>query len=429
VSPPRPDGMEYAHMVRMHQVKPGMPVYTTTYVFPYTYTVSPDRDQIRLNVLANPGSLWLLGNEFERRDWRCGTNACSQDEMLPEVYADAYHDLYNVIKSADPTARVAIGGVIEITDLRLKYLDRVWSSYLSKYGQPMPVDVWNMHPYPLQEVVNAPGADIPAGLTDTIGTVFGYWQNDSLDLLKSQVVKFRTWMAAKGQSNKPLVVSEYGVLLPSWFVDEHGNAFTDARVQNFMYGAFDYFLTAKDATLGYKADDNRLVQQWNWFSLDNDPLPINGPLISYTVGTITQLGQDWKAYVNDPNRPFGPPLNLKMLAASYEVLPSASGTYTAIVWLQTSNSGFLNWTSPVTVQVSTLAGTVLGQTVVNNEPGCGRTSVVGIQIKNLSPGVMNLKGQIDAAQVTSDVDFQDNSIAFTLIISPNNTRYLPFLAR
>ena len=38
--------MEYAHMVRMHQAKPGNGVYTTTYVVPYTYTTFPDRDQL-----------------------------------------------------------------------------------------------------------------------------------------------------------------------------------------------------------------------------------------------------------------------------------------------------------------------------------------------------------------------------------------------
>ena len=278
--------------------------------------------------------------------------------------------------------------------------------------------------------MGAPGADIPAGLTDTIGTVFGYWQNDSLDLLKSQVVKFRTWMAAKGQSNKPLVVSEYGVLLPVWYVDEHGNAFTDARVKNLMYGSFDYFLTAKDATLGYKADDNRLVQQWNWFSVDYDPQLVNGALFSYTARTISQLGLDWNAYVNDSARPFGPALNLKMLSAGYQLLPSAGGTYTASVKLEVSNSGFLNWTSPVTVQVSNVnGGTLLAQTIITGQPGCGRTSVVQLLIQNLPAGVTSLKAQIDPLQLTPDADFQDNSLVFPVIVAPENNRYLPVILR
>ena len=41
----------------------------------------------------------------------------------------AYHELYTLIKGADPTARLAIGGVIQATPLRLEYLTKVWNEY------------------------------------------------------------------------------------------------------------------------------------------------------------------------------------------------------------------------------------------------------------------------------------------------------------
>ncbi len=69
---------------------------------------------------------WLIGNEMDRVDF--GSDYCSrQDEILPELYAQAYHEIYYAIKSADQTAQVAIGGMAEFTPLRSQYLERVWN--------------------------------------------------------------------------------------------------------------------------------------------------------------------------------------------------------------------------------------------------------------------------------------------------------------
>ena len=117
------------------------------------------------------------------------------------------------------------------------------------------------------------------------------------------------------------------------------------------------------------------------------------------------------------------------LGANFEVLPQASTTFTAMVWLQVGNSGYINWTSPVTVQISTLGGTPLTQTTIAGQAGCGRTSIVPFQITDLPPGVLTLKAQIDPLSQTPDVNFQDNTITFTMIVSPAGSLYLPLIRR
>jgi hypothetical protein len=424
--------LEFAQVVRLHQIKTIYPSYTATYTIPYTWVINSQAPSVAIPYIAaiaqvSPGEVWMIGNEVERRDWRCSNGStCGQDEMLPEVYADAYNQLYTAIKSADPTARIAIGSLVEISPLRLEYLDRVWNSYLAKYRQKMPVDVWNIHPYMLTEEQGIPGADIPAGLTDTVGLIYGNWQNDDLQAFQQQIVSFRQWMASKGEQNKPLIVSEFGVLFPTWVIDDHEGYYSTTRVINFMNKAFDYLLTAKDPALGFASDDNRLVQQWNWFSLDFDPHYFNGALFSYTVGTLTDIGTAWASYVTDTSRPFGPALNLKMLSANYDTSTLGGNPFTTTVRLRVSNSGYLNWTGPVTVTVSSLDDAPMGQVVLNGLPGCGRTALVTLQLTNIVTANLPLKAQIDPLQRTPDVDFSDNTIYFTVL---GNSLFLPIIRR
>ncbi len=131
---------------------------------------------------ARPGQIWLIGNEPDVR-W--------QDDASPAAYARAYHAAYNAIKQADPTARVAIGGLSQITPLRLAYLDRVWAAYRAAYGAEMPVDVWTMHAFVLQEKAGDWGVDMPTGLderaTGVSGMAWGIGDHDDLRLVEGQV--------------------------------------------------------------------------------------------------------------------------------------------------------------------------------------------------------------------------------------------------
>jgi len=273
-NPARPLGMQFAQMIRVHQ-KLTCPSRTTPdrgvcpYVEPYEYEVKPSISEIEEAVRANPGSIWLVGNEIERIDWFGG----GQDEILPDFYPVVYHDLYTLIKGIDPTAKVAIGGIIQPTPLRLEYLSIVWDSYQQRYGEPMPVDVWNIHNFIIREKWNEWGASIPVGVDAPNGTGSyvlpegaTYDNHIDMQLFDQQTRAMRQWMKDRGQQEKPLIITEYGVLYPNWLL---GLDASDVDgVNDFMIATFDYFLHTKDCDIGYTADDCRLVQMWNWYSLD-----------------------------------------------------------------------------------------------------------------------------------------------------------------
>jgi hypothetical protein len=243
------------------------------------------------------GATWIVGNEPEAK--------YGQGNRTPAEYADIYYEAYTKIKGWDPSAKIAIGGVIQPTPLRLRWLDEAMAAYLAKYGTPMPVDVWNIHMQVLREVPGEWGAEIPAGLTPLPGEAREYTFADcaSPAVFKTLVTEFRTWMAARGQRNKPLIISEMGVLQPSEYLaptKEQG----DQLVEAFMVEVFDWLLQTKSDTLGYPTDQNLLVQRWLWYSLNdsfyNEDVSnydgFNGSLYDFQTKQLTRFGQRLAAY-------------------------------------------------------------------------------------------------------------------------------------
>jgi hypothetical protein len=328
-NPARPQMMEYVQTIRIHQLTTclrddGDYLRNRTacpYVQisgNYTYTLqSPDtRADIVSIAQANPGTLWLIGNEMDRHD--CGgvnpynpaivgdPKTCHQDEMLPELYAQAYHEFYHLLKGADPTAQVAIGGIIQATSSRLEYLTKAWDEYKTRYGTDMPVDVWNVHNFIFKEKCDDYGADIPPGCTDEVctridgdgaicyGNQYSDTKHNNLEVFDHQIRAFRQWMKDRGQQNKPLIVSEYGIV---YF---HAGMEDLDLVRDFMLSTFDYFMNTKDCNLGYPADECRLVQRWAWYSLD-DNTNINqySYLIDPDISQMTSLGEAFATYAQD----------------------------------------------------------------------------------------------------------------------------------
>ena len=265
-APARPAGAVYAPMIRLSEGR-----------------LRPSAEDIAAIAQANPGSLWLVGNEPDVK-W--------QDNVEPATYARLYNEAYTAIKAADSTAQVAIGGVSQPTPLRLRYLDAILGSYRAQFGVEMPVDVWNVHNFVLQELRGSWGVDIPPGISDDQGMLYEVNDSDNLGIFGQQIIDFRRWMAQRGYQNYPLVVSEYGILMPEDF------GFSPERVSAFMTGTFDYFLTATDPGLGHPADGYRLVQLWCWYSLDAPPdyYPTSN-LFDPQTGAMTAVGKAWVAYV------------------------------------------------------------------------------------------------------------------------------------
>lgn len=244
--------------------------------------IVPKLETITQIAQQNPGALWLIGNEMD---------VIWQDNATPEQYAAAYHEVYNTLKQADPTSRVAIGGISEPSPLRLRYLDRVLQVYREHYGQDMPIDVWNVHNFILPEQRGSWGVDIPPGIEATRGLAYTIEDHDNLGYFKQQLIDFRRWMAQRGYRDKELIVSEYGILM----YEDYG--FDYPRVRDFMLGSFDVMLNTTDAGSGLPADGNRLVQRWCWYSLTDVNYP-TGNLADVNSGELTPLGRDLKAYLN-----------------------------------------------------------------------------------------------------------------------------------
>jgi hypothetical protein len=225
------------------------------------------------------GALWLIGNEPDVK-W--------QDNVPPDVYAQLYHDLYQQLKARDPTCQVAIGGVSQPTPLRLRYLDLILEAYQARYGQAMPVDVWNVHNFILREERGSWGVDIPAGMTEQTGQLYEIADHDDMAIFRKQIVDFRRWMKERGQQDKPLIVTEYGILMPN----DYG--FPPQQVERFMLDTFEFFRTAADPALGYPADGYRLVQRWCWFSLLDERYPTDD--LVQADGQVTLLGKAFRGY-------------------------------------------------------------------------------------------------------------------------------------
>jgi len=271
-NPARPGGIEYVQLI----------------LTPLGQT--PALSLVGEAVDANPGALWLIGNEPE---------CIYQDNSTPEQYAEAYHRLYTYIKGRDAKAQVATGGIVQPTPLRLEWLDRVLAHYQATYGEAMPVDVWNIHNLILQERKGDWGCDIPNGLSETEGRLYGIQDNDNIEIFKQHIVDMRVWMRDHGYRDKPLIVSEYGVLMPTEYY-----GFTPERVNAFMSASFDYLLSARDEDLGCPADGNRLVQRWAWNSLNEQPYNLdtgegfNGALFDYQTRQITPAGTNYRQYTS-----------------------------------------------------------------------------------------------------------------------------------
>lgn len=302
--------------------------------------LSIDPDWLSPLVDRHPGILWLIGNE---------PDCIWQDNVEPEEYARIYRDFYTLIKARDPTSQVSPGGIVQPTPLRLQWLDRVLAAYQDGYSETMPVDVWNIHNAILNEVScehdpqNCWGAGIPPGIDAGVGVIRDPQDNDNMAIFEDQIRAFRQWMYDNDYGGHPLVVSEYGILMP----DDFG--FDADRVNAFMDATFGFFLEATHPELGDPTDDHRLVQRWAWFSLDVQPWnPItgrgfNGNLFDPESKAITAHGLNYAIHTGSL-----PPLDyvdlspgpLQALPAS--TLAGPTQTITRSVQVEIQNQGTLD---------------------------------------------------------------------------------------
>jgi hypothetical protein len=333
-----------------------------------SYTIWPPLALIAPFIESHPGTLWMVGNEPDRGP-DPGEVSSGQDDTFPVIYARAYHDLYTFIKQIDPTALVANAGLVQVTPGRLQYLDLMWQSYQAQYGEPMPVDVWNMHVYvmPEAELDGTPngiagvalGTDAalakrgPGATSDqcVLDEIYCYAEHDDVNIFEHQARAMRRWMLDHGQQQKPLILSEFSILYPctdvvqgvcGYLRDEFGNDFDAQRVQNYFQATTDRLENLTDPVIGNPLDGGRLVQQWAWFS----------------IATTTQVGDVSDLVQKDGSS--GQLVGLNELGQAYLAKASSASTYVNLALAPVR--AVTAWTSPP----SGKADADLSVTVANN---------------------------------------------------------------
>jgi hypothetical protein len=397
--PPHPGGAEYVQMLHVNG---------THY--------SPYGDTLAARIAANPGALWLIGNE---------PDCIHQDNVLPQDYAEAYHDAYLFIKTLDPTARVSAGGIVQPTPLRMQYLDAVLNTYVSRYGEHLPTDAWNIHSYILQERRGAEywGADIPPGFDGVNeGIVYALDDTDNLAIFQQRIVQFRQWMHDRGYRATPLLITEYGSLVPHSY-----EGWTQERAQVFMVGTFDFLRTASDPNLGYLADENRLVQRWLWYSLD-DSLNYGGALFDQYTRNPTLLGVAFSTYTGA----LSPTVDLLAVDVG-QVGPiphSPLSPVTVTLRARVSNVGNVALTTPVTVRFLDGEGHSIGpdQVFSGTLAGCAMVKEITMTWPDVAPGAHVVRMVVDPEATTSEGN-EDNNQAVGLVLVAKGQTFLPLVVR
>lgn len=406
VDPARPGGIEYMPMMRLEQTGPD------------SYTYSPSGDALLDVISANSGATWLIGNEPDRRRW--------QDNIEPHVYARAYHELYYLIKQADPGSQIAAGGIVQPTPLRLQYLDLVLDSYRSLYGVPMPVDVWNIHAFILRERScdyypdDCWGAEVPPGIDETQGMLYEIQDNDNLDIFVQHIEWFRQWMARTGYQDRPLIITEFGVQM----YPEYG--FTPERVNAFMDGTFDYLLEAT-SPLGYPADGYHLVQRWAWYSLTDDSF--NGWLFDPGTKARTVFGDNFAAYT----AALTPTVNLVPVRLWADPVFSPSEPVTLTLYARVANNGNVGTSGPTFARFYQgdpgQGGIQIGSDqIVPALGGCASSATVEVIWSNVPPGAHAAYVTVDPFDDVSEDDESDNTLASPILVATSRV-FLPAILK
>lgn len=421
------------------------------------YTTTPNADHIASIAAGRPGYVWFIGNEMERGE--------SQDDMQPKQYAVAYHNLYQLIKNADPTARISIGGVVQPSPGRLQYLTKVYDEYLRRYGTPLPADLWNTHIYPLPELTRlggpndiagvAIGTDASIGLfvsddlnvdcTDPTDNVMCYAEHTRMQTFEYQIRAMRQWMADHGYQDKPLVISEMGVLLPwgqggSCFKDEFGACFDRPRTADFLEESMSWMLNERDLTLGYPKDDYKLIQNWNWFSLHSPGVGFAGNLLTNGYvnkepgdpTALTDVGRRYKNLIaSTPNKP-----DLFFIQHSETWTINSAGFDEVKIDIKFGNTGHVVSNQPVKVTLFENRDNprVVTQKTINSDLyGCGMNSAAASFTWVADKiGINEYWIRLDQGNTISELDETNNEVNGIFIVNPPNEPpptllYIPML--
>jgi hypothetical protein len=412
-TPILPEGIEYIRVLRLRDD-----------LYPGTLVNLPGW------VEANPGSVWMVGNE---PDTRYG----GQDELLAGVYADRYYKLATMIRNLDPTARIGFGSIVQPTPIRLRYLDLAWNELIINAGSRAAasklIDIWSIHAFILNEINGSWGTGIPPGFEwdhwDEI-EIKDYADTYSIDIFEQRLIAMRTWMADKGERNKPLWITEYGSLFPP--IDPPGGPdyenVSDEDTAAFMLATFNFMLSASDDQTGLPGDGNQLVQRWFWYSLNEHRYTFGGTIFDPDNGNSpTWVGEKFIEFQsNNLVQPDLFPASLSIIPISFN--PERTlGNYQLTVWL--GNNLFSDATcAQVWIYDGNpddggilIAGPV-PSSAIQSAAGMG---VVKVQWKDVQPLMPHtLCVQVDSIGV-ADTDPSNNQACFSVFTELPELVFLP----
>jgi hypothetical protein len=348
---------------------------------------------------------------------------------------------------------VANAGLVEVTTGRLQYLYMVWDAYKNAYGTTMPVDVWNMHIYVLPEANHAGTAaneiaNVAKGTSLSLAKrestyIVGDTQwcflvayvctaaHDNIVEFGKQVVAMRTWMQLHDQQSKPLILSEFGLLYPyqpannplgCWVYDEYGQCFPPQRAANFLVTSFNYLDSTTDANLGDPLDNNRLVQQWLWYSLNGQGGAGSiSDLVAPTVPlAFTVVGQALR------NTALAMPQDINLIAMHTQFKSlNVSGDQmivTALVGVMNNGSIAPSAPTPISVYSDAARTQLIGGGFLMNAPGCARRETfanVSFIVPATPANAYPYYIRIDPGNALGETTMSDNDIDGTLSVTPH----------
>lgn len=417
-APLRPNGIKYTPLIRLQQTGSD------------SYAYSPSGATLQQAIAGNLGTDWFIGNEPDRMSY--------QDDMTPALYARAYHELYHLIKTADPTAHIFAGSIVQPTPLRLQYLDKVLSSYVQQFGEALPVDGWAIHNFILNEASCNHykdssicwGADIPPTIAAIDGLRIELKDNDNFELFKQQIVRFRQWLAQRGYAGKPVYLSEYGVLMPNIFSPPAD--FPPSRVNAFMNKTFDYLLNITDPILGDPDDNYRLIQRFSWYST-SDNVNFNGYLFERASTTapfqLSPMGRNYANYTAALTATTDLAVTQVMVNPPAPLMNSGEVTFT--LKARIANSGQTGVPQSAVVRFfdkdPKSGGVQIGKDQTVTLVGCGDSAEVSTQWPRIAPANYQIYISVDPDNTLTEVN-KKNNIKSQSVFFATSQLFLPIIS-
>lgn len=255
-------------------------------------------DNLPAQLASYPDAIWIIGNEPD-------TEYGNQDKLIPEVYAQRFLEISAIIRANDPEARIGFAPIVQPSPARIYYLERVITEMNRLLeGMEMQIsdtfDLWTIHSFLLREVDEEWGTGLPTGVeldeldADHRPLELDYrYDTHSIVLFSELIINFRQWINDQGLGDKPLWITEYGSLMPTYIVPE-------LETIEYMRDTFDFLLSSKNPVSGYAPDDRRLVQKWFWYSLNENIDTFGGTLYDRDLSQETNIGLNFRQYIPDP---------------------------------------------------------------------------------------------------------------------------------